>query len=241
SFAFLASPDYQKLTGWARGIPVESYFLPEYGEAGQAVIDIANSAITHFETLYGSYPYEGLVVAQNAYYGGMEYSGLVSMSSYAYETHNDSPYSLLTSLTVHEIAHQWWYGAVGNDQVHEPWLDESFAKYSEVLFYEHYYPGITGWWWENHVNYWDPSGPLDSTIYDYNDTPTYLHNLYGQGALFLSDLRDLMGDEAFFAFVQDYRNQYESKMATKSDFLNTARAHTDVDLTPLFQAYFAAP
>jgi Peptidase family M1 domain len=31
----------------------------------------------------------------------------------------------------HEIAHQWWYGLVGNNQYREPWLDESFAQYSQ--------------------------------------------------------------------------------------------------------------
>jgi hypothetical protein len=30
----------------------------------------------------------------------------------------------------HEVAHQWWYGLVGNNQFREPWLDESFAQYS---------------------------------------------------------------------------------------------------------------
>jgi Peptidase family M1 domain len=30
----------------------------------------------------------------------------------------------------HEVAHQWWYGLVGNNQHREPWLDESFAQYS---------------------------------------------------------------------------------------------------------------
>lgn len=30
----------------------------------------------------------------------------------------------------HEVAHQWWYGLVGNDQYREPWLDESFASYA---------------------------------------------------------------------------------------------------------------
>jgi hypothetical protein len=30
----------------------------------------------------------------------------------------------------HEVAHQWWYGLVGNNQYREPWLDESFAQYS---------------------------------------------------------------------------------------------------------------
>ncbi len=35
----------------------------------------------------------------------------------------------------HEIAHQWWYGLVGNNQYREPWLDESFAQYSQDRLY----------------------------------------------------------------------------------------------------------
>ena len=34
-------------------------------------------------------------------------------------------------IITHEVAHQWWYGLVGNNQHDEPWLDESFAQYSQ--------------------------------------------------------------------------------------------------------------
>jgi hypothetical protein len=33
----------------------------------------------------------------------------------------------------HEVAHQWWYSIVGNNEYREPWLDETFASYSERL------------------------------------------------------------------------------------------------------------
>ena len=33
-------------------------------------------------------------------------------------------------LLAHEIAHQWWFGLVGNDQLREPWLDEGLANWS---------------------------------------------------------------------------------------------------------------
>jgi len=113
SFAFLASPEYQILEGKAGAVPVYVYFLPEYAEAAQAVLDTAGQAIPLYEEFYGPYPGDSLVIAQNAYYGAMEYSGLVSMSGYAFETYDGNPLSLLVNLTAHEIAHQWWYGAVG--------------------------------------------------------------------------------------------------------------------------------
>ena len=31
----------------------------------------------------------------------------------------------------HEVAHQWFYGIVGDDQYREPWLDEAFASWNE--------------------------------------------------------------------------------------------------------------
>lgn len=34
----------------------------------------------------------------------------------------------------HEVAHEWFYAAVGNDQYREAWLDESFAVYGEYVY-----------------------------------------------------------------------------------------------------------
>jgi hypothetical protein len=57
-------------------------------------------------------------------FGGMEYPELVFTTP-------------LPNVVAHEVAHQWWYGLVGDDQYAEPWLDEGFATYVEgSLFHE---------------------------------------------------------------------------------------------------------
>ena len=241
NFAFLASREYEVAFSRVDGIPVSSYYLPEHAVAGERLLELAGRALPLYTELYGPYPYPELVIAENAYYGAMEYSGLISMSGYGYETYDGTPYSLLMPLTVHEIAHQWWFGAVGNDQVRAPWLDESFAKYSELLFLERYYPEATGWWWQSHIDYWSPSGALDRSIYAFEGTPAYIHDIYGLGAHFLADLRALLGEEPFFAFVKGYRTANEGRLATRDDLLQAARTHTDADLAPLLDAYFEMP
>lgn len=237
TFAFLASPKYRTIRDRAGPTSVQVYFLPEYGAAAQAVLKTAAQALPLYTELYGPYPYTNLVIAQNAYYGAMEYSGIISMSSHAYEGYQETPVAALINLTAHEIAHQWWYGVVGNDQVYEPWLDESFAKYSELLFYERYYPDFAPWWWEHHVNS-RAGGRLDSTVYDFPDTATYINQVYAQGARFLGDLRALIGDSDFFAFVRAYREANDGRIATREDFFAALYAHTDADLTPLLDVYF---
>ncbi len=122
--AFLASDRYQTVDGEADGVPIHSVFLPEHAAAGQAAADIAGQAIRLFDELYGPYPYDSLTVAENGFFGGMEYSALISITDYAYLVYPGEPPSLLHALAAHETAHQWWYGAVGNDQPDAPWLDE---------------------------------------------------------------------------------------------------------------------
>lgn len=253
SFAFLASPDYQVMVAEAGGLPLQAYYLPGQGAAAEAALEIAARAIPLYKELYGPYPAvqgEGapaLVIAQNTYWGSMEYAGLISLSDRVFQTHTDTPKSQLVSLTAHEIAHQWWYGAVGSDQVHAPWLDEAFAKYSELLYYERYHPELTRWWWETHVYRFDPKGTVDRTIYDFPSTPVYFNQLYGQAARFMADLRRDIGDDAFFAFVKAYRAAGEShaagvgRLADADLFFTTLAAHTDVDLSPLLERYFTKP
>ena len=43
-------------------------------------------------------------------------------------------------MLVHEVAHEWFYGMVGDDQFRDPWLDEAFATYAEALVSGHWSP-----------------------------------------------------------------------------------------------------
>lgn len=125
-----ASDQYQRVEGTADNMPVRCFTLGDNPTAANAAIDIARDALALYDELYGPYPYRSLDIVQNGYRGDMEYSGLVSISDRAFAVAGDEPSGLLHTLLAHEIAHQWWYGGVGNDQVNEPWLDEGLASYS---------------------------------------------------------------------------------------------------------------
>lgn len=89
-----------------------------------------------FEKAWGKYPYDTLDVVQAPYNsGGMEYPGMVRISdSYAgsLELVEGEVGKMLRLDVAHEVAHEWFYAAVGNDQYREAWLDESFAVYGRI-------------------------------------------------------------------------------------------------------------
>ena len=33
----------------------------------------------------------------------------------------------------HELAHEWWFALIGDDQAKDPWLDEGFATWAEAV------------------------------------------------------------------------------------------------------------
>ena len=88
-------------------------------------------SIKTFSNLYGLYPYKTLSVCESDFiYGGMEYPNLVFIST-SQENYEDYIYTI-----VHEIAHQWWYNLVGNNEYEYGFLDEGLTEYSTYLFYD---------------------------------------------------------------------------------------------------------
>jgi aminopeptidase N len=92
----------------------------------------AVKAVSYFSREFGQYPYPTLAVVQTDFlHGGMEYGSLVYISADV-----DSSTLSYQTVIVHEIAHQWWYGIVGNNQTETAWIDEGLAEYSTAVFFE---------------------------------------------------------------------------------------------------------
>ena len=81
------------------------------------------AALEDFGRRFGPYPWPTFTMAVTpALGGGIEYPGHVMQG----------PGTI--GVVVHEVAHQWFYGLVGNDQGRDPWLDEGLATYADVRF-----------------------------------------------------------------------------------------------------------
>jgi hypothetical protein len=238
TFALSASDQYKTVDSAVGAAAIRSYYFPGYDDQGLAVLNAGVRAIGLFESLFGSYPYGSLSVVQSDLNDGQEYDGLVFVAWKFYDEYNGSARSNLVTISVHEMAHQWWFGLVGSDQAMEPWLDEAMAIYSEALFYKYIYPNSLDWWWNFRVNYFGPTGWVDTSIYESRTFREYVNATYFNGANFIEALNYRMGDDDFFRFLKDYTSRYGRGRATTYDFFAVARQNTTADISDLINAYF---
>ena len=241
SFALSASNMYTLLSQQVGDVTVYGYAFTFDTLAGERALKDTVSALELYTRLFGPYPHASLSVVEADFLDGMEYDGLFFLSRGFYALYDGSPLGYLTAIAVHETAHQWWYGMVGNNQALEPWLDEALCTYAELLYYENLYPDLVDGWWEFRVNYQQPSGFIDGSIYDYSGFVPYRDATYLRGAQFLHDLRGQLGDQTFFSFLQDYLSRSREQpygLATTQDFFMILEEHTSVKLDELLGEFF---
>ena len=238
TFAISASDQLLMYDASAGAAQIRSYYFPGYETQGAAILNAAVRAVGIYEAKFGPYPYGSLSVVQADLNDGQEYDGLVFLATKFYNEYDGSARSNLVAIGVHEIAHEWWFGLVGNDQAMEPWLDEALCVYSEAIFYKYIYPNSLDWWWNFRVNYFGPSGYVDMNVYEPPTFRAYVNASYLNGANFMEALNYRMGDDAFYAFLQDYTSRYGRSRATAYDFFAVARQHTTADISDLIAAYF---
>jgi len=194
---------------------VRVWFRP--GTRGAAWLDAAADAFAAIEARLGPYGYSTLDVVQSAGGAGMEAPGLIWIPS-------GTPASNLRYVAAHEVAHQWFYGIVGNDQVREPFTDEALADFAarSVL-------GI-------HRGSRCPIRPLDRSIYDYT-ARCYYEIVYIQGGNLIDQARRAMGAELFWTTLRGFVEANRHGLVSTASLLRTLDDATPLDLAGL---HFAA-
>lgn len=92
-------------------------------EPPAAYLERSVTAIEDFGRRFGPYPWPAFTMALTpGLGGGIEYPGHVMQGA------------ATQALAGHEVAHQWFYGLVGNDQGRDPWLDEGLATYADARY-----------------------------------------------------------------------------------------------------------
>ena len=218
NFVVSVSPNYQVLEREAAGVTIQAYAFSESTLQNQAVIEYASQALALYSELFGALPRQTVSIVQADFLDGMEYDGLYFVSKGFYSLFDGTVNGYLSLITVHEMAHQWWYGVVGNDQAIDPWLDEGLSTFAELQYIERFYPDQVDWWWAYRVNYYQPDGLIDLPVYDYQFYIGYRNSVYLRSAQFLAALREQAGVEDYNTAIKRYVQASMGKINRPEDF-----------------------
>jgi hypothetical protein len=187
--------------------------------AAKVTLDVARAAIDTYTYWYGSPGVSEIDVlpgprSLGGFGTGMEFPGLVLTPDVA-------------QTIAHELAHQWWYSLVGDDQWRSPWLDEAFAEYSARRL-----PASVVGPDDLHCDDADPvrsaggSGPLTRSMshWDSAGGDEYYRSVYLGGTCALRLLEDRIGPDAMTAFLRGYADSHRFGVTTTADFISALRA-----------------
>lgn len=191
-------------------------------------LNVAVEAFKFYNQKFGKYPYRTLNVVKTPFiHGGMEYPCMVTISD-LYTDEFD-----IAKVISHEIAHQWWYGVVGNNQVSEAWLDEALTEYSSVLFiaskkeYNVSYEELISQAFSSYVLYADIIDTISGKIKpqmnlrvnEYTSEYEYSYMVYVKGVLMLDSISQLIGQDKVIESLSYYYKKYKFKVAKTDDLI----------------------
>jgi aminopeptidase N len=221
-------------------VTVNSYYLPEDKSSAEAVLEQARNALRAYQQAFGVYPYAELDAVEAPVPGGMEYPGLVLLGSDAYGQSSE----YLEFLVAHEVAHQWWYGLVGNDQVSAPWLDESLANFSILYYYEHSYGqeraelAFKTYVADSYTRALElgRDAAVNQPVSAFAPQD-YGPIVYGKGALFFYHVREQLGSDVMMEALRSYVQRYRFRLVTADDLLAVLGGTSGENLSQLYDRW----
>lgn len=249
-FAWCADPDYVVESMECDGVRLHFLYQPDVAGLWDKMKEWSCDLLRMMQNQVGPYAYRDFTIAQ-AGDGGMEYPGIVFITGHR------GPFSL-ASVTAHEMAHNWFYGMLGNDESMEAWLDEGitsfyttrlmeqlFGRYAmteyESPFKARYYPKqdareatFAAYEW------WARQGYEEKVLTqadDFADDKSYQMAAYYKGQIFMFQLQYVFGEERLDSLMRLFFETWRLHHVSTGDFKRFLEKETGCELDWLFEAW----
>jgi aminopeptidase N len=242
----MAIGEFAVVTDTWNGKLLEYYVEPKYEQHAKQIFNHTGEMLSFFSEKMGvDYPWPkySQVIVRDYVSGAMENTTAVIFGDFVQKTARELEDSNNDGIVAHEMFHHWF----GDYVTCESWanlpLNESFANYSEYLWYEHKYGKDFA---EKHrldeANgyFTEAKNSIHNLIYfDYEsrEDPFDRHS-YNKGGTILHMLRTYVGDEAFFASLKYYLNKHAYTEVEAHELRLAFEDVTGEDLNWFFNQWF---
>ena len=246
---FVGVGDFAEVEDSWNGMPLTYMVEHKYKEHAKEIFDHTPEMLSFFsEKLEYPYPWDkySQVIMRDYVSGAMENTSAVIFGEFVQKTgreliDNDNDY-----IVAHEMMHHWFGDLVTCESWANLTLNEGFANYSEYLWAEHHDGAEAADFHRvNELRGYLGSArqqgthPLIHFGYDDKEEMFDAHS-YNKGGLILHMLRNIIGDEAFFAGCNKYLKDNEYT-AVEADELRIAMEDiTGMDFNWFWDQWFFA-
>jgi aminopeptidase N len=209
----MAAGDFVIITEKWRGKEVQYYVEPKYEKYAKAIYKNVPEILEFYSTRLGVvYPWQKLahVVVRDYVSGAMENTTAIIYGEFMNGTERELiDKDQNESVVAHEMFHHWFGDLVTAESWSNLTVNESFADFSEGLWFEHKYGQDAGDAHRREVmeGYMGESENKKRNLVDfkYNSREDMFDaHSYNKGGSILHMMRNYMGDDAFFEGVKKY-------------------------------------
>jgi hypothetical protein len=242
-----------KLPNSGREVTTWVMFTNRQSNHWKDALDYVNDVIYWASEKIGDYPYESFTAVQSALSAGygMEYPGITVIGMV------DDAYSL-DEVLVHEILHNWFYGALASNERTYPFMDEGLTSAYTARYMKEKYPLKK--LWQVYFKDWklarflnidqlpvermqelewlvqarrNLEQPMNLPATGYSDL-NYGIILYNKATIAFNYLRAFLGDSLFDATMREYYQNWKFRHPHPNDLRTVFENVTDKDLTWFF-------
>lgn len=245
--AMVAVGNWDKVSDSWRGRPVDYYVDPGYGKDAREIFAHTPEMINFFSEQLGFdfvWPKYAQIIVKEFVSGAMENTTAVVFGDFIQFHEEDMLESGSNDYIVsHELFHHWFGDLVTTESWANLTLNEGFANYAEYLWSEYKYGRDRA----DVVRMGELSGYFNQASYDAHPLIYYHYpdegsvfdaHSYNKGGLVLHMLRDIVGDEAFFASLRLYLQRHAYMAVEVDDLRQAFEEITGTDLHWFFDQWY---
>ncbi len=218
-FAWAADPDYTHDKAKVPNGPELHFFYQKNEKTAETWRKMQEYAVKVFQYLndnFGKYPFDTYSIIQGGD-GGMEYPMCTLILG-------EGSLAGVSGTMAHEVAHSWYQMTLASNEALHAWMDEGFTDFasSEAMSailnetnpphqgsYSSYFSLVNSGLQE----------PANQHSDHFNTNRAYSTMAYSMGAVFLEQLKYLIGEENFYKGMKRYYNTWKMKHPEPNDFI----------------------
>ncbi len=230
-FAWAADPEYNHDIQQVPNGPMVHFFFQNDDSFGnwKQIQPIMVNFFQLMETRFGKYPYAHFSFVQGGD-GGMEYPMMTLVTSAGGKLEG------LIGVCLHEAIHNWYYGVLATNEGKYGWMDEGFTQYAtnvmEDIIYElksanpqdGEYSGYRRLYKNGFME------PMTTHSDHYKRNGAYSTSAYSRGAVFLQQLKYIIGEKPFNKGMLQYFNDWKFKHPHPYDFIRVMEKSSGLEL-----------